>query len=116
MRAKVTDRSVAVRAALGADPAREVVTRLVASADEWEAQADEMLLSEGHVAAQGFVVLSGTATLAVDGITVARLGPGSAVWPAESPSRPMAASVVADGHMWLLLVPPADLAALRGSR
>jgi hypothetical protein len=85
---------------------------VAASANEWEAQRGEVLVSEGHLAPQGFVLLTGTAGVSIGGQLVARLAPGSAVWP--TPGAPMPVTVTADGHVWLLLLAPTEMLLLRG--
>lgn len=101
----------ALRAALGdAVPAGELAD-LATAVDEWQAQTGEALVAEGHQAPQGFVVVEGAATVWVGGEPVARLGPGSLVL--GDAGRPSPASVVADCPMWVLVLAPTELGALR---
>lgn len=106
--ATLPGRIAALRSAAGPGVTDAQLTALKGSADEWEAHQGEPLVEQGHVARQGFVVLSGTATVFAGGQSVARLGPGSAVWPADARTGQMPISVIADSQMWLLMLAPAD--------
>lgn len=101
-----------LRAAVDPSAAMADLESVAASADEWEAHRGEVLVTEGHLAPQGFVMLTGTASVSVAGLIVARLAPGSAVLP--RPGVPMPMSVTADDHAWLLVLAPAELQILHG--
>lgn len=101
-----------LRLAVGSRVKEEVIASVAESADEWEAHRGEVLIDAGHVAPQGFLVLSGTVSLVADGSALCRLAPGSAIWPGEG--VPMPFGVVADGRTWLLLLAPSELAILSG--
>jgi hypothetical protein len=102
-----------LRTAVGSTLADKDLRALSDAADEWHASAGEVLLDEGHIARQGFVLLTGAATVRVKGEVVARLGPGSGVWPSTSPGATTPMTVTADSAMWLLVLNPSDLDRLR---
>ena len=104
---------VLLRMAAGPEPSNTDIDAVAQSADEWQTLTGEALITEGHVAPQGFVVLSGTVSLIVNGRTIARLSPGSGILP--DPDLPMPLSAVADERCWLLLLSPVEMALLRRS-
>lgn len=112
---RAEERLEALRVAAGPDVDASRIARVAGSVDQWNAQPGEALVVEGQRARQGFVVVTGSATVRMDGVEVARLGPGSAIWPpATSDTSP--ASVIADETMWLLVLAPSEQAILRGTR
>jgi hypothetical protein len=99
--------------AAGPGPSAAALDAVAESAAEWETLAGESLITEGHVAPQGFVVLTGSVSISVAGRTIARLAPGSGILP--DPEVPMPLSAVADGRCWLLLLSPGEMSVLRTS-
>ena len=95
----------AVRRAVGDAFGERELRELAATGSTWEAGPGELLVDEGHVATQGYIVLRGSATVCVGAEPVARLGPGSLIW-AGADWGVMPARVVAEEPMWLLLLGP----------
>lgn len=102
-----------LQTAVGSQLAESELRALAEAADEWHAASGEVLLHEGHVCRQGFVLLTGAATVRVGGEIVARLGPGSGVWPSGAAGANAPLTVTADKAMWLLVLAPNDLEMLR---
>jgi antitoxin (DNA-binding transcriptional repressor) of toxin-antitoxin stability system len=109
---RLSDRIAVLRAVLPDGTSEAELRRVAASVDEWEAHPGELLIEEGRLSRQGFVLLTGTATVRRHGEPIARLVPGSAVWP-DRDMEP-GTSVIADDHMWLLMLAPTDQQLMRG--
>ena len=95
-------------------PAGEV-RRLATASAEYEVAAGEVLAREGALGPQSFVVLSGTASVASGGQTVAHLGPGSFIGDIAARRMPRAATVTAQTTMRVLVIGPASLERLRAA-
>ena len=86
---------------------------LAASADECPLPTGHVLMWEGDRGAEAFVILEGTAEVAVAGEVVAVVGPGETVGEmALIDNRPRTATVVAQTPMRVLVVGRRHLAAL----
>jgi hypothetical protein len=108
-----TQRAAALRAAFGDALEERNLASLAATLGEWQALPGEALVTTGHSARQGFVVVSGAVTVLVDGRAVARLGPGSYVWADDDVNSRRPADVIADTPTWVLVLAPADQTRVR---
>ena len=107
-----------LRALLGAAPEladlpASTIEGIAAEAERGEIGAGEPLMTAGGIGRQAFVIATGTATVQVDGATVARLGPGSVVGELAQPGwEPSRATVTADTPMIVVVLGPAALAVI----
>jgi CRP-like cAMP-binding protein len=86
---------------------------VAASGKPWEARPGEMLIRQGDHGDGCFIVIEGTATVAVDGVSIGAIGPGDCAGEmALLDDAPRSATVTADGPMELLRIGSDDFAAL----
>ncbi|MHB8465179.1 MAG: cyclic nucleotide-binding domain-containing protein [Acidimicrobiales bacterium] len=89
------------------------LARMVPFVEEAEAAAGAVVVREGVVSREAFIVLSGTGTVFVDGEIVAKIGPGEFVGEMEMlDCKPRSATVRADTSMRLLVVGPKAFGSL----
>lgn len=108
------DLAAAVAACELFDGADDVTRAAVVEAGRpWTARAGEVLVRQGDRGDVCYVVLEGTATVAVDGVSIGTIGPGDCVGEMSLlDDAPRSATVTADGAMELLRVGSAAFAAL----
>ncbi len=95
----------------GADAATRAA--VVATGRPWTARPGEVLVRQGDRGDGCYVVLEGTATVAVGGINIGTIGPGDCVGEMSLlDDAPRSATVTADGAMELLRVASADFVGL----
>ena len=91
---------------------RELATVAQAS-DEVSAEAGQVLVKEGSIGHEFFLILEGTATVRRNGRKVATLGPGQYFGELAVLDRaPRNATVVADGPMQLLVLAQREFSAV----
>ena len=91
---------------------RELATVAQAS-DEVAAEAGQVLVKEGSIGHEFFLILEGTATVTRNGRKVATLGPGQYFGELAVLDRaPRNATVVADGPMQLLVLAQREFSAV----
>lgn len=91
---------------------RELATVAQAS-DEVNAEAGQVLVKEGSIGHEFFLILEGTATVRRNGRKVATLGPGQYFGELAVLDRaPRNATVVADGPMQLLVLAQREFSAV----
>ena len=95
----------------------ETIARIASEAERAELAAGEPLMTAGGIGRQTFVITSGTATVRVDDVVVARLGPGSVVGELAQPGwEPSRATILADTDMLVVVLGPAALSAIAAQR
>jgi CRP-like cAMP-binding protein len=108
-------RAAALRTTFADTLDERAAQRMAANLSEWQAQPGEALVSAGHTSRQGFLIVSGAASVYVDGQPVARLGPGSYIWADDDHLTSRPTDVIADIATWVLVLAPKDQQTLRGS-
>lgn len=87
--------------------------RVAQAADEVQVDTGTVLMEQGQLAREAFVIVSGSAEVRRDGINVAVLGPGECVGElALLDHQPRSATVVALEPLELLVIPSSAFSAL----
>lgn len=91
------------------------IAKLARLVDDVRVEAGRVLMREGEVGRQAFVIADGVAKVTIAGEDVCQLGPGEIVGEmAMVLHRPRTATVVATTPMRLLAIGPADFHAFAG--